>query len=211
MYDLRCMPRKRPPPSWVFEAWRELVLDKGDKLSLEERHRRWADLYSKTFHEGVWTVPADDAALVARLGWTIHMNKKQYETARDLLRAFMSHPAYPSEVDATTYTEIVVCEATADILCSNVSGGVERLRAELHRPGRDRSARHSVRNSLCEILWTLSPDKEADPAIRGLAADTIALYPGKKRLTQWARTCESNQDLLEALAATCYLPLNRQS
>ena len=196
------MSRKSPFTEWVFSAWDELVLDKGAKLSLDERRSRWLGLYHRTYVDGKWIVGVDDAALVASLGETLAMIADEYERARDLLRQFFLHPDLTPKQLVREYESLFIREAIADILCGNVEDAIERLRQPLHAPDRENVLLNVVRNDLINLMNTLGLGNAANPRITEFVAEVVGCYQGLKRFSQKISTNSTNGELSEALQKT---------
>lgn len=196
------MSRKSPFTEWVFSAWDELVLDKGAKLSLDERRSRWLGLYHRTYVDGKWIVGVDDAALVASLGETVAMIADEYERARDLLRQFFLHPDLTPKQLVREYESLFIREAIADILCDNVEAAIDRLRRALYEPGRKRLFVNVLRNDLLNLVNTLGLDNAADSRITEFAAEVVGCYQGLKRVSRKIAANATNGELSEALLTT---------
>lgn len=196
------MAQKSPFTEWVFSAWDELVLDKGAKLSLDERRSRWLDLYGRTYVDGKWIVPHTDAALVASLGSSLAMTCCEYQVARDLLRQIFEHPDVRGATLTSELYDLVVREAIADILCGNFEDAIERLRGPLHAPDREKVLLNIVRNDLRNLVNTLGPCGTADPRITGFIAEVVGCYKGLKRFSKKISTNSTYGELNEALEKT---------
>ncbi len=198
----RPMPHKSPFTDWVADEWDELVLAKGARLSLEVRHRRWFDLYQRTYIDGKWVVGSDDASLVASLGGYLALESEDYRSCRDLLRQFLAHPDLTAEKIFRGHGSLFVLEANADMLCGNVKAGIERLRKPLHAPRRQKHFLNVVRNDLISFVNTVGLEETLDPQIAEFVAEVVAYYRGLKRVSERVADATTYRELNDALLQT---------
>ncbi len=197
------MPASSPFTDWVYEAWEELVLDKGDKLSLEEKRQKWSILHQACYVTGEWTVGLEDSRLVASLGSTLAMQSGEYMVARDLLRELFAHKGLTEEsLFDIEHNWSLVREAIADILCGNVADAIERIRKPLHHPDRQKVFLNIVRNDLIDVVHTLGLENQADEEIVTFVAEIVGCYKGLKRLSMKVRTYRTYSELCSALDQT---------
>jgi hypothetical protein len=183
----------------VYLEWDELVLDKGARLSFEERRRRWGDLYARTFVDGRWVVDADDAAWVASLGFWLGWEAADYRLGRAVLRQLFAHPDLSRGLYVVDEGQLRIDEAIADILCGNVEPAINRLRALLTNPNGRRGSYRSVGWGLQLLIDAFDPSDPADPLVRSLVAEVIGSYRGLKRVSKGVEGAETNADLRAAL------------
>lgn len=185
-----------PFTEWVFLEWDELVLDKGWKLSLEERRRRAQALLDKLYLDGQWIVGFWDAELPAVLAAHLAMEAGDFPAARDLCRRLMAHPGFGQDEVGCEYTRAL--EAECDYRCGN-RDACQRLLALIRSR---RRPPHVARGSAGSLLEDLGPDEPADPYLVQVCVELILAYPNKKRLAKRAALARTNRDLLDAIDGT---------
>lgn len=191
------MGRHRSPfTELVFLEWDELVLDKGWKLSLEERRRRAQALLDKTFIGGEWTVGACDAGLVASLVGHLALGAKDWSYASEVASRMKSHPDFGQ--DEVALETVIGMKAIAEALCGNWNAlqGLSDLIRMRKRPP------HGARLWIGGLVQELGAENPVRPDVVRLTVELILAYPNKKRLAKRAALAKTNRDLLDAIDGT---------
>jgi hypothetical protein len=189
--------RKGPHSDEIYAEWDQLVLDKGTKLSLEERERRWRALYEKFFVDGQWIVSPDDAGLISSLGKWTAIEARDWELANRLCREFLSQDQLDERKDRIAVMDHYIWEGISEILMGRVDEGVTRLREPFHdkrfKVGEYRS---SLRLDLGGLLVEgMDSGAVADRNVASLVQDLIASFPNSKRLSGRVSGAITNGDL----------------
>lgn len=190
------MPHKTPFTDWVYDAWDQLVLDKGAKLSLQERQAGWRALYDRCYVDGAWTIPIHDAELVTSLGFYLGWETGSYEAARGHSHELLDHPGF-AELSLGDAHEWRRKEANAAYLCGDKEHAIKQLRQIF-----DGSLPRDLvfdRSGLMVLLEALGPDHVPDEGLVGLVADVIAAHPGRKRLAKSVLRAKTTTELFDAL------------
>lgn len=185
-----------PFTDWVYDAWDQLVLDKGSRLSIQERQTGWRELYERCYVDGAWTVSIHDAELVATLGWSLGGESGDYLGARARLRELMSHPDF-GQIPAWLARDHMGREAVAAYLCGDTEHALLKLRQFLTTRGHGELV--LVRSSLRLLLHALGTDHVPEEGLVALVADVIAAHRGRKRLAKSVRDAQTTTELQDAL------------
>jgi hypothetical protein len=190
----------RKKPSWVFEAWDDLVLANAEKHTPEALRQKWHELFLATTDGDGWTVSLSDASLVASLGWRLAMEDRDFPKARHLARMHLAHPEVTDRY-LLRDGDVVVDEAVADALCGNLEDGVSKLSAYLSRVKESSIIRHLMRNHTAGLIAELGIDEACHPGVRSLVVEILLSYKGNKRAAKAAGVATSNRELAEILSA----------
>ncbi len=190
------MPQSIPFTDWVYDAWDQLVLDKGAKLSFAERYAGWQALYERCYIDGKWTIPVHDAELVTSLGFYQGWETRSFQDSRDRVRELLDHPDF-AQLSRWESHDWVAKEATATFLCGDTGHALGQLRRCLETRGHGELV--LLRASLYMLLEALGPDHVPSEGLVALVADVIAAHPGRKRLAKSVRTANTTSELQDAL------------
>lgn len=190
------MSKQIPFTNWIYEAWDQLVLDKGAKLSFAERHPGWNDLRNRCYMDGAWAIPIHDAELVTSLGFYLGWEARSFHDSRDRIRELLDHPDF-EQLSGRESREWVAKEAVAAFLCGETGHALEQLRRCLET--RDNGELVLLRASLYMLLEALGHDHAPSEGLVALVADVIEAQPGRKQLAKSVRAAKTTSELQDAL------------
>lgn len=195
--------RKGPYSDEIYEEWDQLVLDKGAKLSLQEREKRWRILYERFFVDGRWIVSSDDMGLIATLGRSIALEGQDWELANRLAQEVLIHEHLDVRKDRLVIMDAFIWEGVTEILLGKIESGVSKLSAPFHEGGTKLwEYRLFLRLPLGGALDAIGLDKAADRRVANLVAELIASFPNCKRLSRKVSGAVTNGDLNDLLDQT---------
>lgn len=197
------MPHESPFTDWVYDAWDQLVLDKGACLSLQERQEGWRNLHDRCYVNHAWVVPVADARLVTNLGFYLGWETRSYHDSRDRMRELLDHPDF-HQLPGWEARHMVAEEAIAAYLCGDTGHAVEQLRRCLDTRGHGELVLGRAKLSM--LLEALGPDHVPEEELVALVADIIAAHRGRKRLAKSVRGATTAKELGEALFNCCRPP-----
>ncbi len=194
------MAHKSPFTQEIYDAWDKLVLDNGAKLNFAERYQGWQELHAICFQNGKWIVGFDDAGLVALLGYTLAMEKKDWQNARLLANQYLSHPEanrYPNDPHLSNAHGI---EIAAGILCGDIAISTDKCLCLVDAKAFGRWSKTFLLTSirhLASVLYELSPSAELDSNLRTYAFELIKRFPGFKKRANEVLTMTGNQEIMD--------------
>ena len=195
------MPHKPPFNREIADEWLELIGDKGERLSFDERERRWKALYEKCYQSDAWIVGTWDAGLVSGLGWNLAIEAKRYAEAKALAERFLQHRDAETE-DVDDLVHFLICKDIAGILAGEVTQSASRLAGWLTD---DKLARgqykYVLTHKVLHMLDMLGLENAPQPEIRTLASDLLLQFSGMNQASNSALTADTNAELSQLLGS----------
>jgi hypothetical protein len=191
--------RRSPYLNWVFEAWDEIVLEKGALLTMEERNALWVSLFERTFQDGQWTVSLADAELVSTSGMYLCWEACDYAGARDICRLFLNHPGATAHLLECEYPYMITYEALHTMRCGEEQEGATRLLETLENA--ERPTRLVVHCYSCIHQYLTEPPLFGVPteALNSLVVDLLQRKRAPKKIVNLARSAKDYEELEFAL------------
>lgn len=191
------MGRKSPFTDAIFAAWDQLVLDKGAKLSLEERIAGWEALDQLCKEDDVWVVGFPDACLAGMLGVTLAFEQKQWEIAWHRAENLLRHQDALNEKYHLEWESAKEYKVSAALLCGKLEEAIADAMSLLDQTsGR---ARWSLLGHLSGVLTETTSHGAIDPKLSEYAESLISGFPGCKGLARRARGASTHDELLLAI------------
>lgn len=191
------MPRKSPFTDAIVSAWDKLVLEKGAKLSLNERIAGWEELDDLCKQDGVWVVGFQDACLVGMLGVTLAFERKEWALARHHAKVLLQHKDALNDKNRREWESAKLYETSAALLCGEVEEGIAGATGLLDQTsGR---ARRSLLYHLHGVLSETTSDSIIDPKLSEYAETLIGGFPGSKRIALQAKRASTHDELALAV------------
>ena len=198
------MPHKSPFTREIFDAWDKLVLNNGDKLTLDQRFAGWQNLHAMCLQNGKWIVGFMDASLAASLGYYLAMEKKDWTNARLLANKILAHPEannFPNDPHLSSAHGI---EIAAGILCGDLDASIKKSLRLIDEKFFGRWSKAFLQCSighLSDVLHELTPSGVLDPKLQDYAFELMKRFPGFKKRAKEVLTMTSNQEVMDWIDA----------
>lgn len=193
------MPHKSPFTEEIYLVWDQLVLEKGMRLTLEERVAGWQKLHAMCWQDGKWIVGFMDAGLSANLGMSLAMQQQRWRDANNLSVELLAHAEASSYSRDPGMVQAYSFQVGALIMLGEVDQGVTLGTQLLESKEINWYYRIKFLHSLCGVLHEPSLPKPLDRRIALFAQQVFSKFPGCKTLGKQASKAETAEELLDLI------------
>ncbi len=194
------MAHKSPFTDEIYNEWDKLVLNNGAKLKFAERYQGWQKLQAMCFQNGKWIVEFDDAGLVASLGYTLAMERRDWLNARMLANQYLSHPEANSFPNEPGLPSAHGTEIAAGILCGDIVASTQKCIHLIDSKAFGRGSKMFLQisiNNLVGVLYELGPKSPLSPELHDYSFELMKRFPGFKKRASEVQAMTTYQQVID--------------